>query len=123
MSDAASSPRTSSPSNSLSPPIGYNPIASSSSEPSCAPGQSLRRDLPARPIPLDELRILMLKRQTSKQLKDAVWANLVCMAHQKPGPPTDNALRSSPARAAARSSPVRYRLVIVHTQPKARSTH
>lgn len=32
--------------------------------------------LPQRPIPLDELRIIMLKRQTGRETKDAVWREL-----------------------------------------------
>ena len=47
-------------------------------------GCAIGYGLPQRPIPLDELRILLLKRQTPWPVKNAVWAELVSRAqHQR----------------------------------------
>lgn len=43
-------------------------------------------DLPARHFRLEELRIIMLKRRTRDQLKNAVWSHLVRMSHAQPDP-------------------------------------
>lgn len=48
--------------------------------------------LPPRLIPLDELRITLLKRQTSSQLKDAVWRELAQRAQEKGDPWTTAAI-------------------------------
>jgi DNA-directed RNA polymerase specialized sigma24 family protein len=50
---------------------------STSSQPLLIDGESVHGALPQRPIPLDELRVLVLKRQASGQVKDAVWSYLV----------------------------------------------
>jgi hypothetical protein len=42
--------------------------------------------LPAAALPLDEVRILLLKRRTSWVTKDAVWQELVKRAHAAPEP-------------------------------------
>ena len=42
--------------------------------------------LPAEVLPLDEVRVLLLKRQTSWVTKDAVWQELVRRAHAEPEP-------------------------------------
>lgn len=42
--------------------------------------------LPDRPIPFDELRITLLKRQTSNQLKNAVWSEVVRRAQEQGEP-------------------------------------
>jgi hypothetical protein len=49
-------------------------------------GGRLSRDLPARHLTLEDVRIIMLKRRTSDQLKDAVWSHLVRMSHAKSDP-------------------------------------
>jgi hypothetical protein len=46
----------------------------------------LSRDLPPRRVGLDELRVIMLKRRTCDQLKDAVWSYLVRMSRAQPDP-------------------------------------
>jgi hypothetical protein len=43
-------------------------------------------ELPQRPIPLDELRIIMLKRKTSWLIKGAVWSELVRRAQDQGEP-------------------------------------
>jgi len=42
--------------------------------------------LPAEVLPLDEVRVLLLKRQTSWVSKDAVWQELVRRTHAEPEP-------------------------------------
>ncbi|MFD5244598.1 hypothetical protein ACFWIW_08645 [Amycolatopsis sp. NPDC058340] len=42
--------------------------------------------LPAEAKPVDEVRVLLLKRQTSWVTKDAVWQDLVRRAHATPDP-------------------------------------
>ncbi|MGI6872410.1 hypothetical protein [Amycolatopsis sp. 3B14] len=42
--------------------------------------------LPAEVLPLDEVRVRLLKRQTSWVTKDAVWQELVRRAHAEPEP-------------------------------------
>jgi hypothetical protein len=42
--------------------------------------------LPAQKKPLDEVRVLLLKRQTSWVTKNAVWQELVKLAHDMPDP-------------------------------------
>lgn len=49
-------------------------------------GGPLGCGLPDRPIPLDELRIMLLKRQTAWLTKDAAWQELVRRAHAQPEP-------------------------------------
>ncbi|MEV6876801.1 hypothetical protein [Amycolatopsis sp. NPDC051128] len=52
-------------------------------------GRVIGFGLPRPPIPLDELRITLLKRQTSNQVKNAVWSEVVRRAQEQatPGPP------------------------------------
>jgi hypothetical protein len=45
-------------------------------------GQAIGQGLPERAIPLDELRIILLKRQTPWHVKDAVWVELVRRAQE-----------------------------------------
>jgi hypothetical protein len=49
-------------------------------------GRRISRDLPARHISLEDLRIIMLKRRTNDQLKTAVWSQLVRMSHAQSDP-------------------------------------
>jgi hypothetical protein len=55
-------------------------------DPVLVDGRSLGRGLPQRPIPLEELRVLVLKRQASKQVKDLVWSHLVQMTRVRADP-------------------------------------
>ncbi|MGW0517430.1 hypothetical protein [Crossiella sp. NPDC003009] len=45
-------------------------------------GWELGHDLPERMVPLDELRLLLLKRRADRQLSDSVWSLLVTRARQ-----------------------------------------
>jgi len=49
-------------------------------------GVALGCGLPARAEPLDELRVFLLKRQTTWLTKDTAWQELVRRAHQQPTP-------------------------------------
>jgi hypothetical protein len=49
-------------------------------------GCGIGAELPQRPIPLDELRIIMLKRKTSWHTKGAAWAELVRRAQDRGEP-------------------------------------
>lgn len=49
-------------------------------------GSELGCGLPPRAEPLDELRVLLLKRQTTWLTKDTVWKELVRRAHEQPTP-------------------------------------
>lgn len=49
-------------------------------------GVRLGCGLPSRLEPLDEIRVLLLKRQTTWLTKDAVWKELVRRAHEEPEP-------------------------------------
>ncbi|WP_143168522.1 sigma-70 family RNA polymerase sigma factor [Amycolatopsis australiensis] len=55
-------------------------------------GRVIGFGLPDRPIPLDELRITLLKRQTSNQVKNAVWSEVVRRAQEQGDPWTTAAL-------------------------------
>lgn len=48
--------------------------------------EALGGGLPAKEMPLDEVRVLLLKRRTSWVTKDAVWQELVRRAHAVPEP-------------------------------------
>lgn len=49
-------------------------------------GAALGCGLPPREMPLDEVRVLLLKRRTSWVTKDAVWQELIRRAHATPDP-------------------------------------
>lgn len=49
-------------------------------------GRLISHSLPARPIGLSELRVLMLKRRIDDQTKTAVWSYLVRMSNAEPEP-------------------------------------
>jgi hypothetical protein len=49
-------------------------------------GGRISGDLPAQHVGLEDLRVIMLKRRTSDQLKDAVWSHLVRMSRTQPDP-------------------------------------
>src|SRR2546430_17263036 len=49
-------------------------------------GAVLGCGLPPRAQPLDELRVFLLKRQSTWLTKDAVWHELVRRAHEQPTP-------------------------------------
>jgi hypothetical protein len=55
-------------------------------DPLALDGSELGCGLPPRAEPLDELRVLLLKRQTTWLTKDAVWQELVRRAHERPKP-------------------------------------
>jgi hypothetical protein len=55
-------------------------------------GRVIGFGLPDRLIPLDELRITLLKRQTSNQVKNAVWSEVVRRAQEQGDPWTTAAL-------------------------------
>lgn len=56
------------------------------SDPVTVDGRHVSRDLPSRRVGLEELRVIMLKRRASDQLKDAVWSHLVLMTRTDPDP-------------------------------------
>jgi hypothetical protein len=56
------------------------------SHPITVDGRDVSRDLPARPVGLAELRVIMLKRLSTDQLKDAVWSYLAQMTRTDPDP-------------------------------------
>ncbi len=49
-------------------------------------GALLGAGFPNQDIPLDELRLILLKRQTSGAMKDVVWAEVVRRAHERGEP-------------------------------------
>jgi hypothetical protein len=49
-------------------------------------GARLGCGLPPKQMPLDELRVMLLKRQTSWLTKNAAWQELVRLAHAQPDP-------------------------------------
>lgn len=55
-------------------------------------GAQLSHGLPPHPIPLDDLRMILLKRQTGWPLKDAVWAELASRAQNQGEPWTTAAI-------------------------------
>ncbi|TCO58283.1 hypothetical protein [Actinocrispum wychmicini] len=61
-------------------------LLSRGSRPVTVDGRLISRELPARRVGLQELRVTMLKRRAGDRLTDAVWSHLVRMAGTEPDP-------------------------------------